>query len=225
MKSLEDVLKMESFNTGFILGAYTQSDCTLLDLSISNEDLKDYEITTPDGCQNYIDNVLKGQGKKVAFGGYLEQRAIYGNFDRFGNEEPRNLHLGMDFWCHAGTQVLCPLQGKVHSFKNNHDMGNYGPTIILEHVFGSILFYSLYGHLSLESLDGLYKGKELKNGEILGTLGTPDINVNYAPHLHFQLIRDLQGYEGDYPGVCSHENLGFYKKNCPNPNLLFQLEI
>ncbi|WP_339838493.1 hypothetical protein [uncultured Maribacter sp.] len=61
------------------------------------------------------------------------------------------------------------------------------------------MFYTLYGHLSIDSLDGLFINKQFNAGEILGRLGTPNINVNYAPHLHFQIIRDLQGNMGDYP--------------------------
>ncbi|MEM8845731.1 MAG: peptidase M23, partial [Bacteroidota bacterium] len=71
----------------------------------------------------------------------------------------------------------------------------------------------------------LKKGMHFKMGEELATLGAPEVNVNYAPHLHFQIIEDIQGYEGDYPGVCSQKELHFYKKNCPNPNLLLKLKI
>ncbi|CAN0606544.1 unnamed protein product, partial [Ectocarpus sp. 12 AP-2014] len=102
--------------------------------------------------------------------------------------------------------------------------GDYGPTIILEHTLHHITFYTLYGHLSIESLIGLFKGKVFKAGETLAKLGTPDINVNYAPHLHFQIIKDLEGNEADYPGVCALENLQHYKFNCPNPNYLLKIK-
>jgi murein DD-endopeptidase MepM/ murein hydrolase activator NlpD len=71
-----------------------------------------------------------------------------------------------------------------------------------------------------ESLDGKKKGQTIGKGEQIATLGTPEVNGNYAPHLHFQLIRDLQGLEGDYPGVSNRRDLDFYKHNCPDPNLL-----
>ncbi len=192
-----------------------------LNLSVKNKELNDIAISDPIACQNYIDAVLKKNGARVAYGGYLEKRALYANSDRFSEGGPRNIHLGIDFWCEAGTKVIAPLNGTVHSFKNNSDKGNYGPTIILEHrsPIGT-LFYTLYGHLSMESLDGLYRDKPIKRGNVLASLGTPDINVNYAPHLHFQLIIDLQGHYGDYPGVCSQEHLKFYQKNCPDPNHL-----
>lgn len=159
----------------------------------------------------------------MAYGGYLEQRDLYsGNVNFALDEERRDVHLGVDFWAKAGTRVVAPLDGEVHSFKNNAVQGDYGPTIILRHELEGILFHSLYGHLSLESLDGLYVGKAFKKGEELATLGTPEVNVHYAPHLHFQLILDLQRKKGDYPGVCRASEVDFYSRNCPDPMLLFR---
>ena len=89
---------------------------------------------------------------------------------------------------------------------------------------GNHIFYTLYGHLSVDSLDGLFVNKEFKAGDTIGRLGTPDINVNYAPHLHFQIIKDLEGNHGDYPGVCAKEQLYFYQENCPDPNILLKLK-
>ncbi len=197
----------------------------LLDLSIKNVHLDNIDITNPDSCQTYIDEVLTLNNAEVAFGGYLEHRSLYTKSERFVKSGARNIHLGMDFWSKAGTKVIVPIEGKVYSVKNNKDIGNYGPTIILEHQIADTTFYTLYGHLSLESIAELQIGAHFKKGELLGTLGTPDINVNYAPHLHFQIIWDIQGCRGDYPGVCAKENLPFYKKNCPNPNLLLHLDF
>ncbi len=154
----------------------------------------------------------------------MEQRNLYsGNVNFESQEERRDIHLGIDFWAPAGTTVIVPLKGTVHSFQNNAIKGDYGPTIIMTHSIGRITFHSLYGHLSLESLQELYVGKGFEQGEPLATLGTPDINVHYAPHLHFQLILDLQGKQGDYPGVCRASELPFYQQNCPNPNILFRM--
>jgi hypothetical protein len=41
---------------------------------------------------------------------------------------------------------LAALDGRVHSFQNNDSLGNYGPTIILEHQVEDLTFYTLYGH-------------------------------------------------------------------------------
>jgi len=196
-----------------------------LDLSKKNKQLLGLAITNYNICQNYIDKVLKRKKGTVAYGGYLEERNLYNDKERFSSisNPVRNIHLGIDFWCAAGTKVNVPLNGTVHSFKNNNVVGDYGPTILLKHILGNYSFYTLYGHLSLDSLDKLFVGKKFKAGETLGRLGTPDINVNYAPHLHFQIIRSLGGNHGDYPGVCAKEQLHFYHENCPDPNFLLKL--
>ncbi len=199
-------------------------DYCVLDLSINNKELDIVNIGNPNLCQGYIDKVLERGNAQVAFGGYLEKRNLYSNNDNFSEfNSKRNIHLGIDFWTKAGTKVIAPKKGKVHSFQNNNATGDYGPTIILEHYYENIKFHTLYGHLSIQSLENLTIGQIFDKGETIATLGTPDINVNYAPHLHFQIIIDMEGKKGDYPGVCSEGTLAFYSENCPNPNLLLHL--
>jgi murein DD-endopeptidase MepM/ murein hydrolase activator NlpD len=196
-----------------------------LALSILNIELETLDISNPLVCQDYIDKVVNNDSSSLAYGGYLERRNLYSKSPGFGikGEEERNIHLGMDFWAKAGTKVIAPLGGVVHSFENNAVSGDYGPTIILEHILNGIQFYTLYGHLSIESLQGLYKNKDFKAGEVLATLGDTPINVNYAPHLHFQIIKELGDFKGDYPGVCAQKDLHTYQKNCPDPNLLLKI--
>jgi len=228
MDLLHKAINSYSANTiGILDSAIPTHKYIPLNLSKHNEDLMNIDITNYTICQNYIDGVLKIEDGSVACGGYLEQRNLYIDKESFTSpDEPiRNIHLGIDFWCNVGTKVVVPLAGKVHSFKNNNSMGDYGPTIILEHVLDDIKFYTLYGHLAVASISGLIKGRVFKAGDILATLGDSDINMNYAPHLHFQIIHDLEDNEGDYPGVCSEALLPFYKANCPDPNLLLKLTV
>jgi len=195
-----------------------------IDLSVSNEELKNFDVSDPGICQQYIDMVLERSEVKVAYGGYLEQRNLYNDKSSFASQfNPRNIHLGMDFWTQTGTKVIAPVKGKVHSFQNNAISGDYGPTIILQHKFSGFIFHTLYGHLSLESIENIHVGQVFEQGMVLAALGTPDINVNYAPHLHFQIILDMEGKYGDYPGVCSEKDLDFYSQNCPDPNLLLKI--
>ena len=196
-----------------------------LDLSVDSEELKAYDVTDPAQCQAYIDQMLNKKGAELAYGGYLERRNLYDNSPNFrtNKEENRNIHLGLDIWAPAGTAVLVPLDAIVHSYADNQGPGNYGPTIILEHNTERLRFFTLYGHLSRQSLAGIGQKKGLMRGEFLAELGAPEENGHYAPHLHFQIILDLEGYKGDYPGVCSESTLEHFKKNCPNPNLLLKI--
>ena len=196
-----------------------------ISLDENNKELQQFDITSSQAWQQYINAYLKERNVQVAWGGYLEKRNIYKRSIHFNADNERNIHLGIDLWCDAGTEVLAVLDGEVHSFQNNTAYGDYGPTIILKHSsVNGMTFYSLYGHLSLESLKNLYAGKKVKKGEVIATLGLAAINGDYAPHLHFQLIKDMRGNTGDYPGVCSEKYLDFYRANCPDPNWLLGLE-
>lgn len=201
------------------------SEYTPVNLSNSNQELVHAKLETSDDFEKYIFNFLKENNAKVAFGGYIEGRFLYQRSSIFFNEfaPERNIHIGLDLWTEAGTKVLAALDGKVHSFKNNEGLGDYGPTIILEHEVENEKFYTLYGHLSLESIENLNVGDNFKKGEKIATLGEASVNGDYAPHVHFQIIHNIQDYWGDYPGVCNTKDLNFYIENCPDPNLLLKI--
>ncbi|MEM9680261.1 MAG: peptidoglycan DD-metalloendopeptidase family protein [Bacteroidota bacterium] len=197
-----------------------------LDLSIHNPELEQIDVSSSKALESYIWNHIIHHHAKVAYGGYIEQRGIYNRSNNFnlGNpNEERNIHLGLDLWIEADTPIYAPLDTVVHSFANNTNYGDYGPTIILEHTVNETTFYTLYGHLSLESIAHLKIGQKFQQGEQIATLGDASVNGDYAPHLHFQIIKDLQSYKGDYPGVCRRRDLEFYKQNCPDPNILLEL--
>lgn len=201
------------------------SEYTPLNLSVSNQELAAEKLDTSEDFEKYILNYLKENKAKVAFGGYIEGRFLYQRSSIFLNESKpeRNIHIGLDLWAEAGTAVLAALDGKVHSFKNNIGLGDYGPTIILEHQIENEKFYTLYGHLSLESIEKLNIGDQFKKGQKIATLGNASVNGDYAPHVHFQIIHNIENYWGDYPGVCNTKDLNFYIENCPDPNLLLKI--
>ncbi|MFC6267814.1 peptidoglycan DD-metalloendopeptidase family protein [Frigoriflavimonas asaccharolytica] len=196
-----------------------------IDLSAKNTDKMDLDVTDAEVFEEFVENHLSENKAKVAFGGYLEVRNLYRRSENFKDNvtDERNIHIGLDLWIKAGTSVLSALDGKIHSFQDNTAHGDYGPTIIIEHEIDGCTFCTLYGHLSLESLDGKSEGQVVKKGEKIAELGKPPINGDYAPHLHFQIIKDIQNKKGDYPGVCSQKELEFYKENCPDPNLLLKI--
>ena len=127
-----------------------------LDLSIDNTELETVNVSSSKDLEHFIWNYMKSHDAKVAFGGYLEQRSIYQRSDYFNqanHEAERNIHLGIDLWIEAETLIYAPLDGTIHSFKNNTNHGDYGPTLILKHRLNEFEFYSLYGHLSLASIE------------------------------------------------------------------------
>jgi hypothetical protein len=198
---------------------------TPLNLSASNHELSSFDIKCAVSFEEYIENKLTLNNAKVAFGGYNEKRNLYQRSTVFKDDktEERNIHIGLDLWIKAGTPVLSALDATVHSYNFNAGFGDYGPTIILKHQLQNETFYTLYGHLSLDSIKDLEIGSVFKKGEQIATLGDASVNGDYAPHLHFQIIKDMAVMLGDYPGVCSKKELPFYLENCPDPNLLLKI--
>lgn len=196
----------------------------ILDFSVTNPDLATLNLTNTATFTNYVFGKIKAAGAKAGLGGYNEHRVIYRRSEHFNtSEEPREIHLGIDLWADAGTPVFAPLDGVVHSFQDNAHFGDYGPTIILEHPGNVVARYSLYGHLTRQSLEGLYEGKIFNAGEKLGKIGPYPENGDWPPHLHFQLITDMLGLKGDFPGVCSLRDREKFLGICPNPNELLSI--
>ena len=196
-----------------------ETDTIALDLSVNNTALDQINLWDTQTFDYWLKNFLQKNNKKAAIGGYLENRRIYRRSKHF---EGRSIHLGIDIWAKAGTPVFAPTDAKVHSFQNNTAWGDYGPTIILEHCVAGSIFYTLYGHLSLHSLKGLYEGKELTRGSQFAEFGNFPENGDWSPHLHFQIITDLLGKKGDFYGVCSPQEQEKFAQICPNPNLILK---
>lgn len=193
-----------------------------LDFTSSNRGLKAVNLGNTAEFDRYVFAQLSSKYKIYGIGGYLENRSIYSRSEVFATEQAdfRNIHLGVDIWAQAGSPVYVPLEGKVHSFQDNVGFGNYGPTIILEHVMDGKPIFSLYGHLFRSDLENLQVGKVYQQGELLCHVGPFPENGDWPPHLHFQLMWDLGGNRGDYPGVAAEKDLDFYRENCPDPNVV-----
>ncbi|MEY2670887.1 MAG: hypothetical protein RLZZ577_1203 [Bacteroidota bacterium] len=199
------------------------SEYVPLDLSISNPRI--HNLATAEEYGVFIQNHLEANYGKIAFGGYQEIRNLYQRSSVFKaeNTEERNIHIGLDLWINETATVHAALGGTIHSLQNNTALGDYGPTIIIEHELEGIVFHTLYGHLSDESLKVKHVGDRITQGEQFANLGLPPINGDYAPHLHFQIIINMENKQGDYPGVCSLTTLNHYIANCPNPNVLLKI--
>lgn len=199
------------------------SEYVPLDLSISNPTI--HHLASAEDYGVFIQKHLDANNGTIAFGGYHEIRNLYQRSSVFKayNSEERNIHIGLDLWINESASVHAALGGTIHSFQNNTALGDYGPTIIIQHQLEDSIFHTLYGHLSEESLKGKQVGDIVEPGEQIGNLGLAPINGDYAPHLHFQIIKDMENKAGDYPGVCSATRLNHYTTNCPDPNVLLKI--
>lgn len=179
-----------------------------------------------------FDRVLENMqrdGVDAAIGQYNEARMVYTGkqfqANEGSNEEARTIHLGLDVFMSAGTKIYAPLDGMVHSFADNALPQDYGPTIILEHLIPeqNLAFFTLYGHLSRESLQNVQLSQRIQAGEHIGWIGEKEVNGGWEPHLHLQLMMDMLGQYGNFPGVAPAGKRSVWLSLCPDPNLLMRI--
>jgi murein DD-endopeptidase MepM/ murein hydrolase activator NlpD len=197
---------------------YQKHDYFPIDLSVDNTFWDNNDVSDIPTFEKYLEHHRHETGKLIAHGGYLERRALYRKSARFQAGVTRDVHMGIDLWAPAGTTVHALMDGMVHSFANNEDAGNYGPTLILEHDLNGRKYYTLYGHLAVSDMEKWCVGFRFRESETIATLGTPHENGGYSPHLHFQIMTDMQRYQGDFPGVAATEELANYKDLILDPN-------
>ena len=203
--------------------------CPVLDLSVSSPAFepghKAFDLSS---LSSMIDALLASAEEKACIGRANEVRLFYTD-KRFAlptdaMPENRTIHLGIDIFMPAGSRVYAPLAGTVVSAVDNAGHLDYGPTIILEHATDQgDVFYTLYGHLARESLNGLEKGRPVARGEPLAWMGDEAVNGGWPPHLHFQVMLDLLGLEGDYPGVARPSQREVWTAIVPDPSAMLGL--
>lgn len=212
-----------------------------LDFTAANPALTDALISDTPKFSAYITGLLAAHQCRYGIGGYMEVREMYKRSALFSftkdnlpalvteekvpviEVEPRRLHLGIDIWGAADTPIAAPLGGMVHSFANNKNFGDYGATIILQHQIDTVVFYTLYGHLAIKDITHLKVGQFITRGQQFAHFGIAFENGNWPPHLHFQIIEDIERKEGDYPGVCKVSEREKYRRNCPNADLIVNM--
>lgn len=188
-----------------------------IDLSIHNTRLK---VSLENGLDQYILSIQAAKPRTIFYGGYKEHRNLYTSSLFEKEKDRRCIHMGVDLWSPYDTPIYAPLEGTVHSYRYNDKDLDYGYTVILKHEIHGQLCYTLYGHLSSYNFDTLQKGMFISKGQHFCNLGDKEENGGWPPHLHFQIIMDIDDYDGDYPGVVSLQEVEKYTHICPNPTAL-----
>ncbi|MCY7310160.1 MAG: peptidoglycan DD-metalloendopeptidase family protein [Chitinophagaceae bacterium] len=198
-----------------------------LNFTSQNTELTNNILSDTKKFSLWVNEKLAAAAARYGIGGYGEHRTVYSISRVFDAdkeaEEPRRLHLGTDIWGKPHTSVMAPLDGIVHSFAFNNQFGDYGATIILSHLLEGISFYTLFGHLSLNSIKNLQEGDRVEKGDVFAEFGIQSENGSWPPHLHFQIIIDIGDWSGDYPGVCKFSEKEKWLNNCPDPDIILQL--
>ena len=193
----------------------------VFDFTAANTELTHLDINDVAGFTEYLFERIAASEVPVGIGRYNEDRVLYRHSPLFdGTTERRSIHLGIDLFVVEGTELLAPLPAVIYSLADNAGLGDYGPTVILKHDLGGLTFFTLYGHLSRNTLSPLERGQRLAAGQTLGTVGDVHENGGWPPHLHFQVICGAPPKGGDYPGVAPPSERERYLELCPDPNLI-----
>ena len=113
-------------------------------------------------------------------------------------------HNGVDFAARRGTPVFTTGNGRASLVGNN---GGYGKTVIIDHGDG---YTTLYAHLQ-GFARGMRKGKVVKQGQVIGYVGTTGVST--GPHLHYEFR--IRGRHRDPLRVQLARSINLNKKELP----------
>ena len=198
----------------------------VLDLSFSSttggDNPLEFEATE---AAHRIAKEMQRAGSEVAIGRYAEPRPIYTDA-AFGKDaltgNRRTVHLGIDLFAPAHTEVMAPIAGHVHCTDVCEAHLDYGGLVILRHQLpDGTVFGSLYGHLDPESIAELCPGQTIDAGETFAQLGDAHTNGGWPPHLHLQLLAADPADLPDVPrGVADPDDLIDHLLIYPDPSSL-----
>jgi 4-aminobutyrate aminotransferase-like enzyme/Ser/Thr protein kinase RdoA (MazF antagonist) len=219
------------------LGANAGSFASILDMDVRTAPSNVFDLSVgstflgadPTACETStltekIFHEMKRAGASFGVGRYDEPRSLYlSSLFGSGNprEERRTVHLGIDLFVEPGAALRTPLEGVVHAVADNSAPLDYGPVVILQHQTGDgEEFFTLYGHLTKETLGRLEVGQRIGRGEIFARVGAVSENGGWTPHVHFQIILDLLELSTDFPGVAYASQRAVWTSLSPDPNVL-----
>lgn len=180
----------------------------------------------PEPLGRRIGEAIREANAEIAAGGYDEARVLYAGDAYTGDPvsgERRTVHVGLDLTLAAGSPLYAPLDGIVHGVENAAARFDYGPVVVLRHeVAGDepLTFFTLYGHLSADSIENLHVGRRIATGERFATVGAPPENGDWWPHLHLQVITDMLDVACNFNGVAPASQRATWLSLSPDPNLL-----
>jgi 4-aminobutyrate aminotransferase-like enzyme/Ser/Thr protein kinase RdoA (MazF antagonist) len=225
-----DYLRRQAHDVTPLLGyALTEANSAPIDLSVGSALVSSRsEDNAPAALDARIHRVLAESGATVGVGGYDEARMIYAWATDTSVEEPRTIHMGVDLSVPPGTPLFAPLDGVVHAVENAAAHHDYGPIIVLRHETDDatpVPFFTLYGHLTEDSLVGLREGDRVARGAQFGRVGSAPSNGDWWAHVHVQLITDMLDVPGNVDGVVRASQRAVWRSLCPDPNLLLGIPL
>lgn len=149
-------------------------------LTLQGKSMPLYRFTPKDGSTDYFnergESVKKAllrtpiDGARLTSGFGLRQHPILGY---------TKLHRGVDFAAPQGTPIYAAGDG---SIEKAGPYGGYGNYVQLKH---NSEYSTGYAHMS-RIAPGLFSGKRVKQGQIIGYVGTTGMST--GPHLHYEVM-------------------------------------
>ncbi len=201
----------------------------VFDLSVGSTFLgADPSAAETSSLSEKIFHEIRRAGASFGVGRYDEARLLYTSslFATNGSacDERRTVHLGIDLFVDPGTPLRAPLDGVVHAVANNSAPLDYGPLVILRHeTSDGEEFFTLYGHLTKETLGALQVGQPVAGAEMFARVGGASENGGWTPHVHFQIILDLLELGAEFPGVAYASQRSVWTSLSPDPNFLLNI--
>lgn len=199
-----------------------------LDLTAHGPDAQAWATLDAAGAEALVDQRVAENGADFAIGLYGEDRVIYKG-DAFETASPgarRTVHIGVDIFAPAHEPVHAPFSGKVAFIYDDAVPFGFGPTVLLEHATDEgDVFWTLYGHLSRESVARLSIGQTIGVGEAFCAFGAASENGNWSPHLHFQIVTDHLGLEARMHGVGVRRHWQVWRAVSPDPSVILGYSV
>lgn len=99
-------------------------------------------------------------------------------------------HSGLDMTAPIGTSIVSSADGVVYEVGYSEDgLGNY---VYVEHKFGDIKIYTMYGHM-LDNSIVVKKGDTIKAKQKIGVIGSSGRSTGV--HLHFMISKNKISFE------------------------------
>ncbi|MBK5568343.1 aminotransferase class III-fold pyridoxal phosphate-dependent enzyme [Ensifer sp. SSB1] len=201
---------------------------TVFDFSASGPEVAQWANLDAAEAEARIMAQIGSEEAAFGIGLYGEGRGIYQGdaYETSVEGARRSVHLGVDIFAPAGEPVSAPFAGKVAFIHDDAVAYGFGPTVLLEHeIENGVRFWTLYGHLSRDSVAKLSEGQAIAKGEVFAAFGAAEENGNWAPHLHFQVVTDHLGLGGRMHGVGVGDQWQVWREVSPDPSVVLGLSV
>lgn len=173
------------------------------------------------GADHAYAELVRKHGFTLGLGPWGERRIIYTAtfFELVLTEgKRRNVHLGLDIFAPAGTEMFTPLAATVVAATINPEPQDYGGLILLEHEpEPGMRFWTLWGHLDHASVRERCIGERLEAGAFVARLGDYAENGGWVPHVHLQLSTVPYEDVSIIPGVGEEAFVAVWEDLYPRP--------